>query len=227
MKKYFALVLVMTHVTSAQAQSPADQTRAMLMKWVGTMNVRADPHFSDGKLDGCTYVFDAVTTDWTYRQGDYLKVSGSVMLSHMGEKVGASLKVVANLVNIQDDGRIVLVPSPPSRAFLMDENFKTNTASLVDSAISDTPGGLFSVFQPIPTMNIVSDATVSKKLTVAFNQLLGNTDLIVPVELDVENMTDDGIRIRNDKAISSFSKCVLSLFETSSKGGRVYSQTEQ
>ena len=108
-------------------------------------------------------------------------------------------------------GKLTMQPSAPSRAYLVGPEFQTNLSSLVQSAPSDTPGALFSVFQPTPTLDMVMDALKRQRLTVAFNRFGGGSDIQVPIELDVEGMDGSGAPTRSHQMIESFAKCLTIL----------------
>ncbi len=63
---------------------------------VGTLNIQSQPHFAQGKLEGCTLVYSALYQDWTYRQGALLKVDGSIGVVTSSKKLATILKVVVN-----------------------------------------------------------------------------------------------------------------------------------
>jgi hypothetical protein len=163
-----------------------------------------------GKLAGCNLVFEAMTRDYTYRQGQFIKVDGSIGIMGIGGNLGAVLKVVVNEITPPS---LTFRPSPPSRAYLIGPGYATNVDSLVSADESDTPGSLFSVFQSSPTAELLLSALRSKKITVAFNKKGGSSDIQLPLELDVAQTDDVGKRTRSDQATTDFSQCLLVLFE--------------
>lgn len=183
---------------------------AMMTKVAGTQRVYAQPYMTAGKLAGCNLVFEAMIRDFTYRQGQFIKVDGSIGIMAIGGAPGAVLKVVVNEI---DPPSLTFTPSPPSRAYLFGPKFNTNVESLVSATESDTPGSLFSVFQVTPTLDIVLSALELKKVTVAFNKKGGSSDIQLPLELDVAQTDDEGVRTRSDQAATEFSQCLLVLFE--------------
>ena len=184
----------------------AEQVTAHLAKMVGTLDVSAQPVMSEGKLAGCTLVYNALYRDYTYRRGGFLRVTGNVGLMSLQGSLGSTLKVV---VHEMDPTRpdLGLIPSPPTRAYLQGANLETNLSSLVDSGASDTPGALFSIFQFSPTFEMVMEGLQQNQLVIAFNSKGGSTDIRLTIELDVVNFRDDGSRIRSEKAKEEFLAC--------------------
>ncbi|THK38628.1 hypothetical protein EHS39_08960 [Ensifer sp. MPMI2T] len=178
---------------------------AALARLEGTLNVQAQPHMNEGKIIGCQYVFDALMRDWSYRQGGYIKVSGSVAIMGLGGKIGTTVKVVVNEI---DPATMTTTPSAPSRVYLIGSDFRTNVDTLVSSTESDVPGGRFSVYQMSPTTEMILEAMQNNRLTVAFNRRDGKTDLQLPVELDVLSTDDNGKRTRSERNGSAFAQCM-------------------
>lgn len=206
-----AVSVLLSPFASAQAQvNEKELLEAMMSKIAGTQRVFAQPYMTEGTLAGCNLVFEAMVRDYTYRQGQFIKVDGSIGIIGLGGALGAILKVVVNEITPPS---LTFNPSPPSRAYLIDPDFKTNIDSLVSANESDTPGALFSVYQASPTIEMIMTALQSKRLTVAFNKKNGPSDLQLPLELDVAQTSEDGERTRNDEAILGFSQCLLALAE--------------
>lgn len=195
-------------MTSAAWASIVDDQLTMM---AGTISVRAEPYMVDGQLSGCQYVFTALTQDWVYRGGKYIKVDGSIALMYLGGKLGNTLKVVVNEVSSTPDGKLDFHPSAPSRAYLIGDDFGTNLSGLVKASNSDTPGALFSIFNIDQSLKILTDAAQSNKITIAFNKDQGKSDIMLRLELDVSDRDGNGQRIRSDEASMKFSSCVLSL----------------
>ena len=195
----------------ALAQANEDELiEAMMTRIAGTQRVYAQPYMTSGKLAGCHLIFEAMIRDFTYRQGQFIKVDGNVGLMGVGDNVAVVLKVVVNEVTPPS---ITFKPSPPSRAYLIDPNFMTNMDSLVSASESDTPGSLFSVFQLSPSTEIIMSALEYKKITVAFNQKGGASDLQLSLELDVAQTDNNGGKIRSNEAVKSFAQCALILMQ--------------
>jgi hypothetical protein len=198
-------------VVCLHANAFADALDVVMVRMLGTMSVRAEPYMIEGRLSGCQYVFSALTQDWTYRQGQYLKVDGSISIMNTGGKVGTTLKVVVNEVAIAPQGDLKFVPAAPTRAYLIGDDYQTNLAAFVGSTPSDTPGGLFSVFNIDPTLAIIVGASQTNKVTVAFNKAGGDSDILLPIELDVKATSNEGVRTRSPETSANFANCVLAL----------------
>ncbi|AZO35477.1 hypothetical protein EJ072_14120 [Mesorhizobium sp. M2A.F.Ca.ET.046.03.2.1] len=208
----FALAVGLVYVTSSfsQADSAVDQA---LSAMAGTLDVQSQPYLHKGQLSGCTLIFDAILQDWSYRQGGFLKISGNVGIMRAGNKLGANLKVVVLEID-PNDPTLGLKPSAPSRAYLVDDDLKTNLATLRGTPASDTPGALFSIFEVSPTLDMVLDGLRANKLTVAFNSKGGDTDIQLPLQLDVQEVKQSGERVRSNKMKSDFANCLTALGNT-------------
>lgn len=173
----------------------------------GTLRVVGAPIMTGGALTGCQITFDAMIRDYTYRQGAFIGVSGGVAIMNTQHKLGATVKVV--VIGLDQAGEAA--PSRPSRAYLISASYATNLGSLVTSTASDQPGGLFAVYQIEPTIKIVADSLSARRLVFAFNQNGGDTDIQLPVELDVASTDKNGSQVRNLDAINAFTKCLGAL----------------
>jgi hypothetical protein len=162
---------------------------------------------SSGGLTGCHFVFTAVAQD---RQGSYIGVSGNVGIRKATNNFGIDLKVVVFDID-SSKARLVLKPSPPSRAYLVDHDYQTNLYSLVATVPSDTPGALVSLFQFHPSFEIMMDGLRRDKITIAFNRDGEGGDIQLPLELDVKSVSESGQRQRSDEAVQSFGSCTKSI----------------
>lgn len=203
----------------AQAGDPA------MDALTGTIETRAEPMMQSGKLQGCSIVFNSLVKDWKYRSGNYLKVEGSVLIVITETNLGAMLKVVTNAAAMGRDGTLTLTPSPPSRAYLISDDYKTNVDSLIKNGPAETPGGLMSVFSISPTLEMAVQAASINKLTIAFNQLGGQSDIVVPIDLTVSDVDKRGQRIFSSTASTEFLDCLLKLTQNAkaAKTGRLNS----
>jgi hypothetical protein len=60
--------------------------------------------------------------------------------------------------------------------------------------------------------NVTSpDALQKGKLTIAFNRDGGNTDIQIPLELNVKSISNSGERQRSTEAVDSFAACLQAL----------------
>lgn len=197
-------------VATTAAANPA--LESLLLSMNGTLSVTSQPLMSEGRLAGCTLVFDAIQQDWTYRSGAFLKVTGNIGVVSAGDRIGTNLKVVVHEIDASGN-ELLFKPSPPSRAYLIDRMFVTNLDSLVKATESDTPGALFSIFQLSPTLDMVLAAVEQNGITVAFNSRNGATDIQLPLELDVVDVSEAGERKRSGEHKAQFLGCVYKLLE--------------
>lgn len=209
--------LALVAMPSVCASSPQSEVDLVINKLVGTLSVHSQPYLREGQLIGCQYVFEAITRDWTYRRGQPLKINGSIGIMGMEGSFSTTLKVVVNEIKASSDFQLTLIPSPPSRAYLIDKEMKTNVSTLISAEKSDTPGALFSVYSATPTMGMISEAMETKTLTIAFNQKDGSSDLQLPINLSTEQTDDEGKRTYSERPTSDFVVCTQRLLETLQK----------
>lgn len=201
--------LLWLSITGSNAQN-SDRARQSLSAMVGTMSVDAETEMSNGSLTGCHFVFTAVAQDSIYRQGAYIGVSGNVGVRRANNNFGIDLKVVVFDID-SSKSSFVLKPSAPSRAYLVGQDFQTNLSSLISTVPSDTPGALVSLFQFHPSFGIIMNGIERGKITIAFNRDEGDTEIHLPLELDVKSISESGQRQRSDEAVRSFGRCIKTM----------------
>lgn len=206
MKPLLAAILTTLCSHAAGAQDISGALDALS----GTLRVYHEPAMSNGQLDGCQLLFEVLQRDWTYRAGGFIRVSGHVAIMAMGSppRIGTTLKVVVNEVSLKD---LSVYPQAPTRAYIIGPDHTTSTKSLVSSSKSDTPGGLFSIFQLEPTINYIFSALETHKLVIAFDKGGGRSDIRMVVETDVATTADSGDRHRSPDAELEFLNCVTAL----------------
>lgn len=196
---------------AAVAESPLE---AAMAQFVGTLSINSNPYFADGSLQGCTLVFTALHQDWTYRQGALLRVDGNIgIMAPRSRQIASNLKVVVNELRFNTTTP-QFIPSAPSRAYLVGPDLKTNLPSLIQSAPSDTPGAYFGIFQLSPTFELLMEAIGTNEITIAFNNLGGESDIRLKLELDVVEVNDTGKRIRSPKMKNEYLDCLKTLVDT-------------
>lgn len=200
-----ALALPSSIVVAGEAQ---DVVQTELLKVAGTMDVAVQPQMSKGQLTGCVLTFDALQQDWVYLHGKFVKVSGSFGFMTSGGKTATVLKVVAAELDPEKTnlGGNLLAPT---RSYLVGSDLSTNFSSLVAANRTDNEG-LFSVFQMDPGAKIIADGLAANSVTIAFG-LDGNSDIQVPVELDVVDVAADGTRKRSPQIVLRFIDCITKL----------------
>ena len=177
----------------------------------GTLAVYHQPYLVGGKLQGCQIMFEHLMRDWVTRRGQFIRVDGSISLMYPApQKLGATLKIVVNEIDLKT---MNFKASAPTRAFLIDDDYSTTIQSIVSSTASDTPGGLFSIYQVSPTFEIVLKAIQSNKLRVGFDRAGAETDIQALIELDVSATDPDGSRHRTGQAGRDFATCAQALIK--------------
>jgi hypothetical protein len=84
---------------------------------------------------------------------------------------------------------------------------------------SDTPGALVSLFQFHPSFDIIMNGLGRDKITIAFSRDGGDTDIQLPLELDVKSVSESGQRQRSDAAVRSFESCTKSMMSQKEQRG--------
>ena len=207
-----ALVWALGCSTGAMAQG--DMLRQGLAELQGTLSVSSSPQMSEGKLTGCTLVFEVLQQDFVYLQGNFVRVSGNVGFMEGQGNIAAIVKVVAMEIDpdLADLGKRLL---PPDRAYIVAGNLSTNFGSLVSSSPSDTPGALFSIYQLEPSIDMILEALSLGTITIAFSIEGGNSDIRMPIELNVVDVDAQGNRTRSADATVAFMSCTEALFSSS------------
>ena len=199
-------LLLSLSITGSNAQNSGPAKRS-LSAMVGTLSVETETEMSSGHLTACHFVFTTVAQD---RQGSYIGVSGNIGIRKATNNFGIDLKVVVFDIE-SSSGRLVLKPSPPSRAYLVDRDNQTNLYSLIATVPSDTPGALVSLFQFHPSFEIIMDGLRTDQITIAFNRDDEDGDIQLPLELDVKSVSESGQRQRSGEAVQSFEICTRSI----------------
>lgn len=179
----------------------------------GTLSVQSAPQMADGKLTGCSLVYEVLQQDFVYLNGNFVRVSGNVSLLASGQNVALIVKVVAMEVDpaVTD---LVVGPLPPSRAYLIDSSLNGNLDSLVTASASDAPGSIFAIYNLEPGINSIFEAIDTGKLTVAFALDGGSMDIQMPIEIDVVEVAQDGSRVRSPNTMLSFLDCAQRLMQS-------------
>lgn len=202
------LLAVLLSISGSQAAfaqdaaTPQGLQQQILSKLVGTISVKAHPIFSEGRLSGCELEYNAITRDYAYRQGAFIRVSGSIALLSTSTNPVATLKV---LLSDFEPRTMAFTSFIPASAYYIDGNTTTKGAILA-STPSDT-GGLFIVFRVTPTYETIARGLGEGRVTIAFARTKGGLDIVVPIETFVVNTTDDGERSRSKKMAKDFLDC--------------------
>lgn len=183
----------------------------------GTLQVAHKPIMTNGTLSGCSLLFNALVRDPIYHLNHAISVSGSV--SYMvpsPTKAGVIVKIAVMMDNPSGGDPL---PSPPTRAYIIGETFKTNLDSMVaGSGYTDNVGGFSAVYALEPSLGMILAGLQANKLTFGFNQSIGSMDIELPIELDVAGTGQNNVRVRNNHAPMEFVRCAMQL--TLSAGGQ-------
>ena len=185
----------------------------------GTYAVKFEPVMVQGKLQSCGLRFTAITQSSAYEDGAVYGVTGTILLSLNGggKNIVAGLKVVNNKVNLMKPDAAP-VPKKPYFAYLATTKGINNADGLLESADSDTAGGIFSVFRFDKNFTeifhqILNTGTIS----VAFNLKKGGMDIVVPLDFTVAAVNEKGKRTKSPVMMQEFSKCTSTLLNEVSK----------
>ena len=140
--------------------------------------IDATPIFQDGRLTGCSLVFDVIVQDHRYKAGALTQASGSVTVWGAEGHIGAGIKL--GLATIAPDSPPF---EKPATAFLV-SGLETNAGDLIGTAESPTPGfGNFFYQMSDATMEGIVAITAGR-LTVGYTRPGGTTaqtfDLNIP-----------------------------------------------
>lgn len=209
------LALLCSLATSA-AHAQTEVVTEQLQLIQGTLSVQHAPQMADGRLTGCSLLYEVLQQDRVYLQGNFVRVSGNVGLMEGEGRLAVVVKVVAVELDSALPDLIARV-LPPDRAYLVSSDLSTNFDSLVASYPSDTPGGFFAIFQLEPGINAMFEAMDTGIVTVAFALEGGSMDIQMPIQLNVVGVNQDGSRVRSDAALLQFFRCAQSLMELTLK----------
>jgi hypothetical protein len=107
------------------------------------------------------------------------------------------LKVIIHDINPRDTS---FAPSAPASAYFV-SGTKTSASSFVSSTPSDTPGGLFVIFQTT-ALDMLTDGLMADKVMIAFARKKAGADVVVSIDTTVADTDGTGARKRTDKIAS-------------------------
>ncbi|MBL8792239.1 MAG: hypothetical protein JNM45_17240 [Rhizobiales bacterium] len=207
------LLLPMLFISSgeilpAQAQESADD---LFMRMVGTVSTSAVPYRSEGKLDGCTLVFNLLVRDTAYDLGAYLKVAGTTGVFLNGKGAVGTLKLSVEKLSFSLKSGMVSEPRRPSRAYLILSDFSTTLEAGAETLKATDPANLLVGFSGMKAVEVGTEIVRTKKIQLGFNQADGKNDIIVPIEFDIVTKNLEGGIQRSDAAVNSYSDCLAAL----------------
>lgn len=210
MKRILFAAFIFLNSIVAQADPYSESITAL----AGTHSVLFEEQTRAGVLQNCTLVYKSIILDHTYAKGAPYLVHGSIGVGlNDRNQMLSSLKVITNRM-VWEGGKLVMKPERPYFAYLKSPDGVTNIKGFIDKTDSDTPGGLFEVFNADNSlMDILDGIVLKKKVTVVFNRHANGLDFNVPLETDVVDTKDGGKRIRNMNQLISFMQCMQNLAE--------------
>lgn len=201
--------------TAAQDRGVMDRlTRDNLKSMLGTISVEAQPNFAGGRLDGCSIRFNVLAQDWAYKQGAYIKVSGSFGL--MSARQGGVVVVLEVIVHDIEASTMNATPSAPASAYFVSGDTTTKD-TIVGSYPPDVPGAIFVVSQLEPTFSIIVHGLSADKIAIAFARNKGGPDVPVLIDTSVAETAANGKRTHSPKAAMDFADCAKTLMQQTAK----------
>jgi hypothetical protein len=195
--------------TASRAQDWTERARQELVRRTGTNSVNVEEQRADGVLQSCYLTFTHLTQDHVYKQGAYIRIGGSIgMTAAPRQNIGVSLKVAVFDVI---PPTMQLAPSAPISAHFLSGD-KSSKPFFMGSRISDTPGGLFSVYR-FDAYDALSDALAKERMIVAFNRSKDGADLQITVDLTVSDTNKDDTKVHSSDMVSKFKQCASTLID--------------
>jgi hypothetical protein len=207
MRTFLAIVASIILLSNANAQSSNSPIIAMIQAIEGTISANYLPQFANGKLTACLIEFNALAQDNTAGVRKFSRVTGSFGFMSAKRTIAPVMKVIVHDVNLETGN---LTPAPPKTAYVA-YGTGTNVKEIVGATPSDTPGGIFIVFQPKTTTEIFMNAIVNQKIKILFNRAGNGMDIPVNLDLNVEDTTANGERRRSDRATTELTTCMIAL----------------
>lgn len=193
--------------TASRAQDLAERARQELFRQVGTNSVAMER--TEGELPSCYLNFTYLTQDNVYKQGAFIRVGGSVGMTAVRQNViGMSLKVATFDVI---PPTMQLAPSTPVAAHFTSGG-KSSKPFLMGSPVSNTPGGLFSIFT-FDAYDVLLEALAREKMTVVLNRTKDGADLQLSVDLTVSGLNGDDTKAHSHKMLGEFRQCASALID--------------
>jgi hypothetical protein len=176
----------------------------ILQPQLGTLWVKYSPIFRDGNLTGCSLEYGSFIRDNMYKQGGFVNLGGSVGVIISNNELDVMLKVVINDLNIES---FKLAPDAPEAAYLLSD-LKSSKDAYVDSTVSDTPGGLFTIFSNDPTFEMLLDGFRKDEIGISYRRKGGVSDVTFTIDPTVIETDDKGKRTHSPAQANAFKECV-------------------
>lgn len=206
--RYVGLIaLGMAHWQAAHAAvSPAVMKAARKLE--GTIFVIPMNQYTEGNLGSCGFEFKALAFDYVYRGGDPIVVSGSFAL----RKTDAKRIYLAYKFGTFKYETDKMVPEAPNFAWIKLGSVMVKPEQTVEA---ETPGYRLYISQlKEDTAQGFLAVTEQRGVSVGFNRRAGGMDVVVPIDLSVRDLKDEGgkfVRKRDDKLGPGFAECLKDL----------------
>lgn len=179
---------------------------------LGTVSVSFQPIATEGVIEGCSLVYNAVALDHAYRKGNPVLGVGNFTVMGSNKQWGMTLKIgVADVLKQQPKAEA------PNYAYIKTPN--GSTAGVQYKAVdSDMAGFRMFVYEVNKkSLGVVYDLIQGINPTIGFNRVKGGMDVMIPIDLTVADAKTgpDGSRIpiRSQEAVNGFGQCLIELAE--------------
>jgi hypothetical protein len=204
-----AAVIVATLGSLLCGPSFAGPIEDLFQPQLGTMWVKSTPLFSDGNLTGCSMEYSSLIRDRIYKGGNFVNPSGSILVMGSDKNLLVSLKTVVNDLNSKT---AKLEPDAPEAVYFYSA-LKTSKNAYVSSKKSDTPGGLVTIFEFFPTINMLFEGIGKGEIGISFRRKGGISDVPFTIDLTVIETDDKGKRTHSRAQVEGFTKCVMKIID--------------
>lgn len=180
----------------------------------GTFEVNFNRTTVQGTTQACHLTYKAAIQNGSYEPGAVYAVVGNlgVGIGETRKTMVSTLKVTVNKIDLKNPDKST--PKKPYFAYLKAPNGENDAKSFIKSMDSDTPGGLFSVFNIDEKFSaIYGQMLQTDKVSVVFNLAKNAMDIEVPLDLTVASINEKGKRIHSKKAVDQFHACAKPLFQ--------------
>lgn len=180
----------------------------------GTFEVNFNRTTVQGTTQACHLTYKAVIQNGSYEPGAVYAVVGNlgVGIGETRKTMVSTLKVVVNKIDLKNPEKSI--PKKPYFAYLKAPNGANDAKSFIKSMDSDTPGGIFSVFNIDDKFSeVYGQMLQADKVSVVFNLAKNSMDIEVPLDLTVVSVNEKGKRVHSKKAVDEFHACARPLFQ--------------
>ncbi|MGK2286168.1 hypothetical protein [Pedomonas sp. V897] len=167
---------IATIFATTVAMSPAYASEAV------TLETSVQPVFVNGKLQGCAFHFRSAKSEVQYRNGELTIADGSLNFYAFEGKVPA---FVLKIGIIDPNKKTV---TAPDTAYLINQ-LETNKSDLINSIDAEAKGfRMFSYEANGKTVDIITDASISGRLTIGYTLNGGQMASLLPIDMTMKNL---------------------------------------